>query len=171
MAFDKWEESDAYDKSKTIYGQWKKTGDRLDIEKSNGDILTAAYANDTIHYFIDKNKQNFSSDDDNVIPLYIWDADGIESTGQVTFDDIGITNDFYQKFNKDFKIPIWQDTLREIDTNNDGVTDSSAIIQAHTAFFEEAEGKKWAMKFKREIEFIQQFLEDAGSLDEICRGV
>ena len=95
---------------------------------------------------------------------------GVESTKTVNYSEAGLSTDFYKNLTKDLRIPVWQDMEMGVDIDGDGVKDSSATVQAHTAFFEGAEGKKWAYEFKKEFEFAQQFIEDmylkTGVVDE-----
>ena len=142
-------------------GAWVKTQLRKDLEKSNSDLLTQARSLGYEHYFLNLPEHNFDNSDDNKIVAFEGEGpNGRRVVSDFSWSDIGFSYDFYDQLGKIDKIPVWQDMGMEIDTDGDGVPDASGMVQAHTAFFEKAEGKEWAMKFKKEFEFAQQFLEN-----------
>ena len=145
----------------------KKLGDRI------GAILVEGVANGYGHYFTSISPQNFKTDFDIFIggsapKAYKTDGNLLterqgtkrkdkEGILNISYDEAGLSNDFYLNLTKDLRVPVWQDVTFSADLDGQtGLVD----VQAQTAWLEGEEGKKWSYEFKKEFEFVQQFIEN-----------
>jgi len=144
--------------------KWVPTDIRKAMNKKNNEILDTANAWGYTHYLYDIDDANF---DEEMLVFTkgeeLPDGRVPEDVEAVSFADIGFTKDFYERFRKEQRVPVWQDLKMGGDFDGDGEIDDiskAADIKAHTAWFEGAEGQKWAFKLKKEFEWSMQFIED-----------
>ena len=156
---------------KGVDDAWLKTDIRESIDKKNREILDNANGWDYTHYLYDIDDSNF----DKEMLVFtsgeeLSDGRKREDVESVTMEDMGFTKDFYHRFRKEQRVPVWQDLKMGGDFDGDGEIDDiskASDIQAHTAWFEGLDGQKWAFKLKGELEWAMQFMEDLYSGKEI----